>query len=86
MWSVFFEMASPAEGLQRLHKNTDYAHLWGFSRPFCLTLQAEGPQCSAERLAEGPKVGFRVFRVFRVLGCLGCLECLGCLGVFRVGF
>ena len=33
--SVFFEKASPAEGRRRLHKNTAYAHLWGFSRPFC---------------------------------------------------
>ena len=33
--SVIFEKASPAEGQRRLHKNTAYAHLWGFSRPFC---------------------------------------------------
>ena len=32
IWSVFFEMASPAESRRRLHNNTAYAHLWGFSR------------------------------------------------------
>ena len=39
--------ASRAEGPRRLHANTAYAHLWGLNRPFC----------SAERPAEGPKVG-----------------------------
>ena len=30
-----FVKESPAEGRRRLHKNTAYAHLWGFNRPFC---------------------------------------------------
>ena len=49
--------ASPAEGWRHFHTNTAYVHFWGLSRSFCWTLAAEGLQCSAERPAEGPKVG-----------------------------
>ncbi len=73
MLSVFFEKALPVEGRQRFHENTAYAHLWGFSHPFCLL--AASRQCSAEKPAEGPKVGLGC------LVCLGCSGCLGCLGL-----
>ena len=35
----------PAEGRRRLHTNTAYAHLWGFSRPSNQTSPAEGQRC-----------------------------------------
>ena len=31
----FLRMRRRPEGRRRLHKNTAYAHLWEFSRPFC---------------------------------------------------
>ena len=46
---------------------------WGVQSPFLLNIAGCNRECSAERPAEGSKVGVLVFRV-----CLGCLECLGC--------
>ena len=64
-----FEKASHA-------KNTAYAHLWGFTHPFLLNIASRKRQCSAEKPAEGPKVGVQVFRVFwGVQVCLGCWRC-----------
>ena len=49
-----------------------------------LSVEHYGRQCSAERPAEGPKVGVQVFRVFRVFRAYGS-GCSGCSGLmFRV--
>ena len=69
------EKASLAAG-SRLHKNTAYPHLWGFSQPFLLKIASRRP---GMRTAKGPKVfkvlRVRAMRVFRV--CSGVERCMG---------
>ena len=67
-----FKKASPAEGRRRLHKNTAYAHLWGFSRKVQRGFRVLGVlgvflECSGVFL-----VCFGVFRGVQV--CLGVLR------------